>query len=159
MMHTVQVPDASPVSPGTPRPVKAKLHAPDANVLVGNAVTVVPLWASVPRRLEQKSWRPATSSLASDESLLGVDGTVRLVHAEPLSIVGRFGVAEPDQLTTAVQLPLISSDHELSVPTSCAARSWTLSRQVPAAGWPLNAVIAWLVMTMLSAEPPARLLT
>src|ERR1043166_2150375 len=51
------------------------------------------------------------------------------------------------------------SDQELSVPTSTAARSWTLSFQVPAAVWPLKFVIAWLVMMMLSAAPPARLET
>src|SRR5262249_32273473 len=138
-MQIVQVPDASPDSPGTPRFVKLKLHAPAGNVPVGNAVTVVPLCASVPRRIEQKPWRPATSRLASDESEPGVDATVRLVHAVPLSIVGRFGAAEPDHGTTGLQLPVISSDHELSVPTSWAARSWTLSRQLPAAAWPLNA--------------------
>src|SRR5262249_40039426 len=51
------------------------------------------------------------------------------------------------------------SDHELSVPTSWAARSWTLSFQVPDAMRPLKLAIVWLVMTRLSAEPPARLLT
>ena len=105
--------------------VKPKLQAAAGTVPVGNASTVVPLWASVPRRIEQKSWRPEMLSLASDESLPGVDGTVRLVHAVPLSIVARFGVAEPDQLTPVAQLPTMLSDHELSVPTSWAARSWT----------------------------------
>jgi hypothetical protein len=120
-MHSVQVPAESPDSPGTARLVKLKLQAPLGNVPVGNAATVVPLCASVPLRTEQKSWRPAMSSLASDESSPVVD-TVRLVHTCPLSTVAMFGVAEPDQLTPMPQLPTIASDHELSVLTSAAAR-------------------------------------
>ena len=58
MMQNVQVPDASPDSPATARLVKLKLHGPVGNVPVGNAATVVPLWASVPRRIEQKSCDP-----------------------------------------------------------------------------------------------------
>src|SRR5204863_9487120 len=54
-MQSVHVPDESPVSPGTARPVKLKLQAPFGNVPVGNAATVAPLCASVPRRIEQKS--------------------------------------------------------------------------------------------------------
>src|SRR6185503_7900789 len=66
---------------------------------------------------------------------------------------------EPDQCTTGVQSPTMFSDHELIVPTSTAARSWTLSFQVPAAIWLANVVIDWLTITRLSAGPPARLLT
>src|ERR1041384_2276905 len=132
-MQNVQVPEASPVKPGSDRLGKLKLQAPAANVPVGNAATVVPLCASVPRKIEQKSWRPEMSSWARLASAPAVVGTGKLGDAVPLSVVGRFGVAEPDQCVVTVQLPLISSDHELSVPTSTAARSWTLSFQVPAA--------------------------
>src|SRR5215208_54934 len=97
------------------------------------------------------------SSLASAE--LPVLATVTFVHTVPLSIVGRFGLAEPDQLVGVPQFPTILSDHELSVPTSMLARSWTSSFHVPAATWPLNAAIAWFEITMLSAEPPVRFQT
>src|SRR5262245_20549760 len=97
------------------------------------------------------------SSLASAAFPVAV--TVRLVHAVPLSIVGRFGDADPDQCICVPQLPTIRSDHERRLPTSRLARSCTLSCHVPAAVCPANAVIAWLVITRLSAEPPVRLWT
>src|SRR3954447_3480077 len=109
-MHSVHVPDASPVKPGSERLVKLNVPLPVGNVPTGNAATVVPLCASVPRRIDRKAWLPEISSLATVESPPLVP-TVRLVHAVPLSIVGRFGVAEPDQWTTWLQLPTMVSDH------------------------------------------------
>src|SRR5437868_1115006 len=82
--------------------------------------------------------------------------TFTLVHTVPLSTVGTFGDAKPDHLQLP---PANASDHELSMPTSAAARSCTLSVQIPATFWPLNAVIGRLVMIRLSAVPPWRLLT
>src|SRR5262245_16625851 len=122
-MHSVQVPVALPEIPATDRFVKLNVPEPVGNVPVGNAVTVAPLCASVPRRIDRNACVPGMSSLTSDASPACV--TVRLVHAEPLSIVGRFGVAEPDQCCCVPQLPTIRSDHELSVPVSMLARSWT----------------------------------
>ena len=58
------------------------------------------------------------------------------------------------QFSVVPQLLTMLSDHELSVPTLAAARSWTRSCQVPAAVRPLNVVIARLLMMMLLAEPP-----
>src|SRR5438552_7518702 len=98
------------------------------------------------------------SSLAT-AALPPVVVTFSDVHAVPLSIVARFGVAEPDQCSVGLQSPTILSDQLSSVPTSMLARSCTLSFHVPAAGWPLNAVMLWPLMMMLSPEPPARLLT
>src|SRR4051794_28752327 len=97
-MHNVQVPAESPDRSDTERLVKLKLDSPrmNGNVPIGNATTSLPLWVSVPRRLDRNEWVPEISSLANDESPPMVS-TVMVVHAEPLSTVGRFGVAEPDQ--------------------------------------------------------------
>src|ERR1043165_4033032 len=112
-MHNVHAPAASPDSPGTERLVKLNVPLPFGNVLTGNAATVVPLCASVPRRIERKSWRPEMSSLAAVES--PVVATLRLVHAVPLSIVARFGLAEPDQAPPPPppQVPVNVSENEL----------------------------------------------
>src|SRR4051794_13047306 len=116
MMHSVQVPDASPDRPGSARLVKLNAPLPDGNVCTGNAATVTPLCASVPRKIERNAWLPAMSSLATVAS--PVVATVSDVQADPLSTVGRFGLAAPDQCVVVVQLPTILIDHELSVPTS-----------------------------------------
>src|ERR1043165_1552103 len=66
-MQNVHVPPASPLNPATARLLRLKLQAPVGNVLAGNAVTVVPLCASVPLRTEQNEWWPEMSNLASAE--------------------------------------------------------------------------------------------
>ena len=95
-IHIVHVPDGFPVNPSTARFMRLYVMSPTGNVPTGNALTVTPLCSSVPRRIERYEWLPAISSLVADESL-PITVTVRLVHAVPSSIVGRVGVAEPDQ--------------------------------------------------------------
>src|SRR5262245_26573029 len=105
MMHNVHSPAASPVKPDTGRLVKEKLPAARGNVPTGKAATVRPLCASVPRRMERKSWRPEMFKRTPAESPVPV--TFNVVHALPLSTSARFGVAEPDQFV-GFMLPLQS---------------------------------------------------
>src|SRR5262245_1655704 len=110
MMQSVQFPDASPDMPGTARLVKLKFPAPRGKVPVGNAATVTPLCANVPRRIERKSWRPEMSRRTADAS--PVFATLSESQTEPLSRVARLGCRDPVQFPPPPppQLPVIETE-------------------------------------------------